>query len=145
MKNSKINENNSNQASREMMKQEAIRRMKSLCIFHHTINEFKNNNIVTMSAGEGDLLEATEYADKIKEFEEKTGALVYHLIYTETFFGRLLSVLFVSKYKSDWKIENQAISMFTPYVWCYNLDVPKNSEFGTIYIKSFFGALIRVY
>lgn len=145
MKNNKTNEKNSNKTSREMMKQEAIKRMMFLKMHTNTIRDFDNEDIVSYSERIGYLYWANKYQEIIKSFEKKTGFLVYHLIYSETVYGRLLSVLFVSDNIENWEVENEFLHGLTPYIWCYNLDIPENSEYGTIYIKPNIGGLMRYY
>ena len=143
MENNKTNEKNSNLASREMMKQEAIRRMIYLKMNPNTIRDFDLEDVVSLSERIGYLFWATEYEDIIKSFEEKTGCLAYHLIYSETVYGRILSVLFVSKYVDDWEYEDELLQACVPCAWCYNLDNPEYTESGSIYIKPNIGGLIR--
>ena len=145
MESKKTNANNSNLASREMMKQESIRRMAFLSINPSIIYIFDKEDTVSYSERIGYLFWATKYEDIIQSFEEKTGCLAYHLIYNETVYGRILSVLFVSKYKDDWEHENALLQDCTPYAWCYNLDIPEYSEFGAISVKSNIGGLIRYF
>ena len=83
------------------------------------------------------------YEAAIKEFEQKTGSLVYHAVETETMFGTLLSLLFVSNKEDRWDAE----TLFKDYILTFtvNIDSPDLSEYGDIPLMASepHGALIR--
>lgn len=79
-------------------KQEAIERMKKLDIYAQAITEFKKENLVNKSEHGGILYWLDENEQEmVEEFEEKYGALVYHIIHNYTSFGELYDFLYVSK------------------------------------------------
>lgn len=133
--------------TRENKKTEAINRMKTLKLFAPCIKAFKDRDEVQLSEMTGGLYEFSgdaELTAKVKEFEEKNNALVYHVIHTFTQFGELYNFLYVSDYQEEWEMDNEDIK--DNYVMCYvwNKDDDFCSEFGTIAVNQRFGGLVRV-
>lgn len=83
-----------------------------------------------------------EYARLCSEFEENTGAYVYHAIETDTPYGKLLTMLFVSseENEADWKRER--VSGEVAFVYVYNV-TEDFGEYGSILLASDNGALLR--
>lgn len=125
-------------------KQEAIARMKKLDIYVQAITEFEKENLVNKSEHGGILywLDKNEQ-EMVKEFEEKYGALVYHIIHNYTSFGELYAFLYVSKNKDEWDYDNDDLNHNICLAYVKNLDEDTYSEFGSIGIKSQFGGLVR--
>ena len=82
------------------------------------------------------------YVDVCRDFEKRTNAYVYHAIETNTMFGKMLALLFVSddKNEEEWSVERPQKNFVQAYV--YNLD-EEFGEFGDICLASDNGALIR--
>lgn len=132
--------------SREIKKEEAIKRMKALDLFAPCIKAFKDRDEVQLSEMTGGLYEFSGNAElnaKVKEFEAEYNALVYHVIHTFTQFGELYNFLFVSDYEEEWIMDNDDIQ--DNYVMCYvwNKTDEWCSEFGTIAVEQRFGGLVR--
>ncbi len=87
------------------------------------------------------LLKIHEYA--ISEFEEKHNVTVYHVIYTNTSFGKLLNYMYVSNNQDEWELDIDDIKQGYALVYVNNLSDDNCSEFGSIGIKNVFGGLIR--
>ena len=126
--------------------EEAVRRMKLLKLHHNTIEDLVKHNIINKSEQRGILywLEGEE-EEIIREWEKETGNLAYHVIYNNTEFGRLLNVLYVSKYQDDWVLDRRDIEEGNVLAYVKNLDDDYCSEYGSIGIKPSIGGLIRTY
>lgn len=133
------------------MKEEASKRLKMLDLNTNVLSDFVNDEVIYISEHQkimgmnaGILFGANEEQMKyIKEFEEKTGALVYHAILTPFSYGKCLSVLYVSKYEEEWNFEKLALRNGRIPSYVYNLTNPNYSEAGMISIKKAAGGLIR--
>lgn len=81
----------------------------------------------------------------VKAFEERTGALVYHMIESHTGFGVLLTMLYVTKYEEEWE-RDQRQMVEDGYICAYveNLTDPLFSEIGGVMVKPMNGGVIRV-
>ncbi|HER9585289.1 TPA: hypothetical protein VM496_000642 [Streptococcus pyogenes] len=88
------------------------------------------------------------YQKIVKEYEERTGNLVYHVIESRS----LLNLLYVSapdknisedEQREIWDMElmNQTFSWVSAYV--INLDNPELSEHGDIFLDVYQGVLVR--
>lgn len=120
--------------SREEKKIEAIERMKAWGIFAPTIKQFEKEDLVSESApplGACFWLNDEQLA-RVREFEEKNNALVYHVIHSYTNIGEMESYLFVSDYPEEWEMDRQDIGEGSQLVYVVNKDMPDCSEFGSI-------------
>ena len=132
--------------SKDIKKQEAIKRMRMLGLFKPCIKAFENRNEVQMSEFTGALYEFSsnkELSNKVKEFEEEYNAIVHHVIHSVTEFGELYSFLYVSDHEDEWESDRLdiAYNIVMSYVW--NKTDDYCSEFGSIGVKQQFGSLIR--
>lgn len=133
--------------SREMKKEEALKRMVALDLFLPCIQAFKNRDEVQLSEMTGGLYEFsddTELVAKVKEFEEEYNALVYHVIHTFTQFGELYNFLFVSDYEEEYEMEWEDLKDNYVFAYVWNKTDEWCSEFGTIAVQQKFGGLTRV-
>ena len=82
------------------------------------------------------------YAQVCKEFEEEKGAYVYHVIESDTPFGKMLTMLHVSSEENemDWEAERISGNFILAYV--YNL-TQAFGEYGGVLLTSDNGALLR--
>lgn len=120
--------------SREEKKIEAIKRMKAWGIFAPIIKQFEKEDLVSESApplGACFWLNDEQLA-RVREFEEKNNALVYHVIHSYTNIGEMESYLFVSDYPEEWEMDRQDIGEGSQLVYVVNKDMPDCSEFGSI-------------
>jgi len=133
------------------MKQEAIERLGMLNLHQSVLPDFRDEGLIHVSEHQrilgqdaGILFWANEEQMKfIREFEEKTDSLVYHAILTPFIFGECLSLLYVSKYESEWGLEQMALTSGRTPAYVINITDPTCSEAGMISIKNAFGGLIR--
>lgn len=125
------------------MKNEALKRMELLGLYHKAIQELKDEDKLNMSIN-GFLFWLSEYYKKrVREFEEKTGCYVYHVIQTQTAIGLMLSLMYVSPYPDEWPDDIEDLKQLCPIAYVINLDDEYCSEFGSIGIRNRFGGLIR--
>lgn len=130
---------------RNEMKMEALERMKLLKLSSQCIKAFDKEDAVWESEGYGALYECNEDERKlIKEFEEQTGGLVYHMIHNRyKEIGECYSIFYVSKDADEWELDRYDIKDFYPFVYVRNITDDYCSEFGQIGIRPNIGGLIR--
>lgn len=133
--------------SREIKKEEAIKRMEALGLFAPCIKAFKDMDEVQLSEPTGGLYEFSsnkELTTKVQEFEKEHNALVYHVIHTPTMEMDMYNFLYVSDYDEEWDMDNADIGdgYVLAYVW--NTTVDYFSEFGSIAVQDRFGGLVRI-
>ena len=136
--------------SREIKKEEAIKRMEALGLFVPCIKAFKRDE-VQLSEPTGGLYEFSSNAEltaKVKEFENEYNALVYHVIHTPARIdGEVMDMynfLYVSDYQEEWEMDNNDIKDGYPLVYVWNKTIDYFSEFGSIAVQGRFGGLVRV-
>lgn len=131
--------------TREMKKQEAIKRMKALDIIDDAINQFENDDIVMVSEPPlgGLYWLNNEEKGMVAQFEKENDALVYMVVRAFTNFGRMDSLLYVSDYDEEWEMDNEDIADGIVMTYTVNHDIPEFSEFGSIAVKKMYGGLLR--
>lgn len=123
--------------SREEKKIEALARMEKWGIFPETIGQFKDDNLVSESAppfGACFWLSDAQL-ERVREFEEKNSALVYHVIHSFTNIGELESYMYVSDYPEEWEQDRDDIAHGRQLAYVQNLDAMYCSEFGSIGVE----------
>ena len=132
--------------TREMKKEEAIKRMKKLNIIDDAVRQFKNEDIVMVSEPPfGGLYWLNDEEKKmVRKFEEENDALVYIVVRAFTNFGKMDSLLYVSDYEEEWEMENADIKDGYTFVYVWNKTDDYCSEFGGIAVKERFGGLVRI-
>ncbi|MBR6738237.1 MAG: hypothetical protein IKL99_01050 [Oscillospiraceae bacterium] len=81
----------------------------------------------------------------VKDFEEKNNAVVYFILESNEFYGRILNVFFVSPYTDEWEDDRYDIEHNRSNCYAKNLNVEEYSEFGFIYFqRDFLGVLHRI-
>ena len=140
-------------ANLEQMKEEALKRMEKLKLHKNVLEDFKNgvlnkserqNAIFNGILYHLDKEEEKDVIQKIKEFEEKYGGIVYHVIMTRTTMGLMYSCLYVSKHEDEWQMDNGDLEQGYCYAYVYNKDCPDCSEIGSIGINPVNGGLERI-
>lgn len=137
--------------SREIKKEEAIKRMKKMGVFNETIEQFKNDNLVSISEPTpmfGITIGALYWLNDdqkrvVKNFEEEYGALVYLVVRSYTNIGIMDSLFYVSDHKDEWFMDNADLDEKFACVYVVNYDMPECSEFGTIAWKEANGGILR--
>lgn len=120
--------------SREEKKIEALARMKSWGIYPPIVKQFKEDDQISESApplGACYWLDEEQMA-RVREFEERNNALVYHVIHSFTTIGEMESFLYVSDYPEEWEQDRADIKDGQQLVYVFNKDMPDCSEFGSI-------------
>ena len=78
----------------------------------------------------------------IADFENRTGGLIYYVMADEFWFGKVISILFISEHKEEYELskvnENGEIFAAT-----YNLNMNGYLEYGYITLGSYGGELYR--
>lgn len=123
--------------TREIQKEEAIKRMKLLGLFAPIIKQFAEEDLVSESVSP---LYACywindEQRARVQEFEKEYGALVYHIIHSYTSAGEMESYLYVCDSPEEWEMDIEDIQDGRQLVYVYNNIDPEFSEFGSIGIQ----------
>lgn len=141
---------------RQLQKTEALNRLRILQmnyeLLENVVTEFEQDNTLYYSEyinknAQGILYYVSnkeEFTNAIKEFEEKHQVLVYHAILTPLIYGRMLSLLYVSKYTEEWQRDRNELSEGLTLAYCMNLDDKTTSEFGGIQIAKANGGITRI-
>lgn len=130
---------------KEKMIKEALERMEMLHLNEDAIKDFKENGKVWKSETNMGILYWLNDEEKqmVKEFEEETEGLVYHLIHNRyEEIGDCYSIFYVSKYEEEWEMDRYDIAEYYPFVYVKNVD-DWNSEFGHIGIRPVNSGLVR--
>ena len=136
----------------EAQKVEALLRMKKLDLHENAIREFKEEGKLNLSEGQrlwgkipvGVLYWLSEEEmQMVKEFEKENGGLVYHVIKTNTNFGLLYSMLYVSKHPEEWEDDDASLEEGYAFAYVKNATDDFLSELGEIMIKPAFGGVVR--
>lgn len=133
--------------TREEMKKEALGRMKKLDIFPTAIKEFIKEDKLNFSMDGILFWLDDEKKQLVKNFEEQTGGLVYHVIWGKYNVGgdevTMTSFLYVSPNEEEWELEREDLDEGYPMAYVIN-DTFDCEEFGSIGIKSLLGGVLRV-
>ena len=131
---------------KEKMYYDATLRMSIIGLAPFVINDFDQNSIVYKSEGAKILPLDEDEQKMVEEFEEKTGFLVYHVMYDDVgMAGCHYAFFYVSNCEDEWKQEGQDLMNKTPIVYVKNISNPDKSEFGSIGFTVHDGALMRMY
>lgn len=141
--------------SREEMKKEALERMELIGLPPYAKAAFKVDNYLTLSDISDKVCQSRvdgvpeDIMKEIKSFEEKFGALVFHVIHTKGLYlgFEYYDCLSVSSYESDWDYERDLMEdRGDTWVMAFsiNLTKPEFTESGTIKIENHSGVLKRV-
>ena len=131
-------------AMKAKQRTEALKRMELLKLHENVIDDFKEIALLNQSEHGGILYWVEgEMEKKIREWEEKTGNLVYHVIHDYTEFGELLSLLYVSTYEDEWETDREDIQDGYALAYVMNLTDDWCSEYGSIGIRPQWGGVVR--
>lgn len=130
---------------RERQKAEALKRMKMLHICSQPIKEFDKEGVLNLSEHGGVLYWLDDDEKKmVKEFETKYEAMVYHVIKNYTDIGLMYSLLFVSKYETEWEEDDADLEEGYVHSYVVNANIPEFSEFGSIMVEPSVGGVRRI-
>lgn len=132
---------------------EAVARMGILDILPNVRREFAREGKVEVSERVNKDYPAVLYwsenynglDEKIAEFEEKNGGLVYHVILTHMEFGDTFSFLYVPGDEEEWSMDTNLIKDGECYSYTWNKDAPEMSDYGYIGIKPIMGGVMRTW
>ena len=131
-------------ARKELLKEEAIYRMKQLKIKDEVITIFNSSNKLLCS-NYGFITEVPPNIIKnINHWEKIYGTLAYHVIYSKLFGYEIYNALSVSNYKEDWIYERGIINDGWAMAYTVNVTKPDYSESGSIKLYNFQGILERI-
>lgn len=141
--------------SREAMKDEALERMELLGLPPYAKAAFKVDDYLTLSDVYDKVCQSRvdgvpeDIKKLIKAYEEKFGALIFHVIHTKGIYVgfEYYDCLSVSPYESDWDYERNLMEdRGDTWVMSYSINVtkPEFTESGTIKIENHSGVLRRV-
>ena len=123
---------------------EAVERMKLLELYPTVIKEFINEKVINKSEHIGILYWLDEDEKKfVKDFEDETNAVVYHIIKTYTTIGCMLSIFYVSDDESEWESDREDMKIGEQLCYVKNLDNEDCSEYGFICFQKNCGGLMR--
>lgn len=132
--------------TREEMVKEALDRMKLLRLHQNAVREFRDECKLNLSGVYGALYWLNDEQKKlVRDWEEKTGNLVYHVIHNRMEFGEMLNLLYISRNPEEWMKDRTDIQNEEALVYVINLDDDVCSEYGYIGIRPMFGGVIRVW
>ena len=131
--------------TREKMKKEALVRMKILDLHENALRDLEQEDVVNASFfGALYFLHDGQKA-RVRQFEEESGGLVYHVIQKYTDLGEMLSFLYVSKYQDEWPRDRVDLKEGIPLVYVANLTDETCSEYGSIGVKPYLGGVLRIF
>lgn len=80
----------------------------------------------------------------IKKFETEKNAVVYHCIYSKSYYGDMLNIFFVGENEEDWVMEEYLMQYRgESFAYIKNLEDDELSDFGNIRIRGINGGIIR--
>ena len=133
--------------SRELKKEEAIKRMQKIKYFGRAKEAFRRSGTVFVNEPPwGAVYDMEpELAERVKAFEEEHNALVYMVVRAMTSFGLMDSLLYVSDYEEEWEMDNDDLRHGYAMTYTINYDAEDCSEFGSIGFRMGSGAgMVRV-
>jgi len=132
---------------KNLQKSEAVRRLKKIDYFKDHLENFVKESIIYRTEFDGvEFFLSEEEEEHVSTFENKHNALVFHVIKSQTEFGTLYSLLYVSRHEEEWSTDFNLISDLNEieaFAYVLNITVPEFSEFGYIRIKNRIGGIIR--
>lgn len=137
---------------KEMQKQEAVRRMKTLKLSSSVIKDFEKEDVVYYSERQNRVFDGILYwisnednfVKIVSDFEKEFNALVYHAQLSHTEFGDLLALLYVSSHQSEW--ESDLYDLMTGEAIAYVVNVEYNEgELGSIGVAPRNGGISRTW
>lgn len=130
---------------KELMREEALKRMKFLNMHENVISEFKREGKLNKTVTKGILYWLSEEEmEMVKAWEEETGNVVFHVMENKFEFGHCYSFLYISKYQEEWEMDMELMKDNICYAYVKNVDDEICSEYGTVGILPIFGGVIRV-
>ena len=131
--------------TRKKMVAEGVKRMKMLKMLDQPIKEFKEEGKLNLSE-RGMLYWLDEEQEQmVKEFEEETGGVVFHVIHDYTNIGEIYNLLFVSKHEEEWEMDIEDLKEGIAICKVVVVSMPDCSEMGSIGVKPLWGGVARTW
>lgn len=130
--------------SREIMKLEALERMRQLNIRKEIKDAFGMSEKLVCSNYERVTEVPPLILKEIRAWEERYGNLAYHVVYSELFGCKIYNALSVSAYREDWSYERALIGDSCSMAYTINQTIPDYSESGSIQLLNHDGILLRI-
>lgn len=129
-----------------LMREEAVKRMEKLGLNKKIIDEFIKHGRPTCSnmGGAG----CRYLADDEEKFiiDDLNSLCVYHLVESNTRFGKHIAFLYVSSDMDEWEYDEDNLENGMCMAYVYNCDAPDLSEYGSIGIqRTDKGCLVRTF
>lgn len=123
--------------SREEMKAEAVKRLQQLKLNPAIIQQFEESGEIHSCIGyDGHPVPADPVLkEQIRQLETENGFMVFLNIHSEMFYCSMDSLLIVSKFREDWKMEVLDIQDGYAMTYTINQTHPECSEMGSIAIS----------
>lgn len=131
-------------ASRAEMMSEAVARMKMLGVSSESIKRLQNSGQLNFGMENGHIFPLENLEKRqIQMLEDNEENLVYAVVRNDSFCGKLVSYIMVSRFKSDWGLEQESIKNGNRVMaYVCNCDVPSRSEMGMISVKTIAGGML---
>lgn len=130
---------------KRLQKLEALKRMERLGLHPNVIKEFRTEGKLNISENKGVLFWLNDKQKEIvREFENESGNLVFHVVHSFTQFGELYNMFYVSKFEEEWERDLSDINDGNCCVYVKNISDDWCSEYGYIGFKKCIGGLVRV-
>lgn len=81
----------------------------------------------------------------VSRFEERTGALVYHVLETHSNLGHTYELLYVPDEQEEWDMDAEDLRLMAPCAYVFVEGAPEFSEFGCIGIRCAAGGIVRTF
>lgn len=130
--------------TKEMMKEEALKRMRIMGFLDNVVRDFKED-VLNLSENGGFLYWLNEEENKmIRDWEDETGNMAYHVIHDLTNFGELYTIMYVSEYEEEWEDDVYWLEQGFPLCYVINVTYKECSEYGSCGIAPSIGGARRV-
>lgn len=132
-----------------MQYKEAVSRIRKMKFAPNVLKDFREG-VINKSERMGPFCGILYWLDEeekdfVKKWEEKSGNLAYHMIKDATEMGTMRSILYVSKYKEEWEMDNNDLDENTALAYAIiGLD-EIYGEYGSIGICKSNGGLQRTW
>lgn len=125
-------------------REEVLYRMRRFGMWTEVMAAYRKDGTVMMSEGSGIIYEPDEDAVHAVEQLREYGLHPYHVIRTETEFGPMYDVLYVTPHPSAWEECERPTARGIISSFCVSACTGSCGEFGDIVVKSVNGGLKRV-
>lgn len=138
------------------IRMEAVNRMKKMDMLDDPIKDFLETGRVWISENQNTgwgriailyFLHGYAHESEVKKALApviKAGGIPYHVIRNNTNMGVMYSILYVTKERTEWEMDNDDLKAGCAFAYVYNNTYPDLSEFGTIGVESSVGGILRI-